>query len=169
MAGMRFKKIKLTNDDKIHITYEKPNKKGGWDDFSFNCVDEALPEFYGALGALAEDVVEMCELSPENESRITVRGVSISFAGEAEVMGATISASKALIHSNSPLQLNTPHKIEEPYNEGPGDDNALLSGQCARRLYLLFEQARRYVDGDRAQADLFKTPQPQPEEQEQPA
>jgi len=155
MAGMRFKKIKITNDDKIHIAYERQNSRGGWNEFTLTCAEEPYPDFYQAMNALAADVVEICELPESYVERITMRGVSISHSGDAEVMGATITAQMRLEHSNVPLNLNTPHKIEEPYGDNV-DHNALLPGNCAMHLYLLFEQARKYVDGDRPQQDLFR-------------
>ena len=97
----------------------------------------------------------MCEQPESYLDRIKVRGVSFSYGGDMEVMGATISAGMTLLESNCPLNLNTPHKASESYNEGPADEKQLLSGDCFDRLRTLHTLAERYVRGNRAQGSLF--------------
>jgi hypothetical protein len=152
---MRFNKIKLTKDGKVHLEYQVKAKKGGsWDDFSFTCSDEPKPEFRNALIDLAQDVIKMCELPEDYLGRIVVKGVSFSWGGEAEVMGAVIVAQMSLRKSNIPLNLNTPHKPSEPYSEG-ADESQLLSDDCVGRLEDLIKEAEDYVKGIRAQGNLF--------------
>jgi hypothetical protein len=151
---MRFKKIKRTKEGKVQMEYEERNQKGGWDEFSFSCSDEPKPEFILALNALDEDVLSMCELPPEYLGRLRVSGVSFSFGGEKETMGAVLIAQMILNKSNTNLNLNTPHKTEEFYGE-TGDENQLLSPECVSRINRLLEQAEDYVKGIRAQGNLF--------------
>jgi hypothetical protein len=151
---MRFKKIKKTKEDKTFIEYQAQNQKGGWDDFSFTCSDEPKPEFKGALAALAEDVIDICELPDEYLSRISVCGVSFSYGGEQEVMGATIIAQMRLTNSNGSLNLITAHKPSAPYAEG-ADKHNVLREECVQRLETLCQNAQEYVNGIRAQGNLF--------------
>lgn len=161
---IRWRKIKLTSDGKITLEYST-SRDLDWDDFSFTCSQQALPEFYAAFDSLAHHMVEMCELPRQDiqENRVKVRGVSFSYGGENEVMGATLTGIRTLLHSHSPLNLNTPHKASEPYTEGPGDSKALLHDDCVDDLKALCREAERYLNGERQQVDLFN---PEPETME---
>lgn len=151
---MRFQKIKVTKEGKIHIEYDVVNSKGGTDEFSFTCSDEPKPEFTTALQDLAQDVLEMAELPGEYITRIFVTGISFSYGGENSIMGATLIAQMKLHKSNVNLNLISPHKIEEFYSE-QGDPAQLLGGECVGRLKELIDQAGDYVRGVRAQGNLF--------------
>lgn len=157
---MRIRKVKVTKEKRISMAYEIPNKKGNWDEFTFVCADEPRPEFITALATLAEHVIEMCELPTAYLEKIKVRGVSFSFGGENDTMGATISAAMELQNSHPDLNINTPHKAVEMYNpETPKDDMQLLSGKCIEALSELITECEAYVKGDRAQGSLFSEDQ----------
>jgi hypothetical protein len=151
--SIRFKKIKLAKDNKVEIIYEAQTEDG-WDEYTLKASEEPTETFLKAMEALAEDVAEMCEFPPDHVNRITVRGISMSYAGEKVVMGATISASKKLLKSNTPMSVNTPYKIEEHYSEN-GDDAALLEEECVERIQMLQAEAEKYLKGLRAQTNLF--------------
>ena len=151
---MRFNKIKMTKEGKIQMEYEVENSKGGRDQFSFSCSDEPKPSFIKALNDLAQDALSMCELPNDYLSRIRISGVSLSYGGENETMGAVIIAQMILHKSNVALNLNTPHKIEEFYGE-TGGESQLLSEACVGRIHALIDEAEDYVKGIRAQANLF--------------
>lgn len=153
---IRMKKVKVTKDDKIMMMYEKL-VRGNWDEYQFTSSERAKPDFYNAIKKLAPHVIELCELPEDYLDRIMVRGVSFSYGGMEEVMGATISAAMKLDRSNCDLNLNTPHKPSAPYNpeqEEPMDDQC-LSDQCIACLENLCFEAEDYIDGDRAQINLF--------------
>lgn len=152
---MRFKKIKITSDKKISIIYEQQSKNGFYDEYSMTCSEEARPEFYKAMNGLAVFVIDMCELPKEYLERITIRGVSFSYGGDKEVMGATISAGMRLDNSYSGLNLNTPHKASDSYSDNDPDPMQVLDDKCVEALDRLCEEAELYVDGDRAQMQLF--------------
>jgi hypothetical protein len=150
----RIKKVKVTKEEKISMVYEK--KVGiGWDEYSFACSDQPKPEFSTALKSLAEHVIEMCELPESYLPKIIVHGVSFSYAGENNVMGATISAQMKLDKSNQNLNLNTPHKASEPYSEH-ADEKQLLSYGCVRALLALQKECQAYIKGERAQTTMFE-------------
>jgi hypothetical protein len=154
---VRIKKVKVTSENKITMVYEKRSKGGYWDEYSFTCSEDARPEFYTSLKKLAPHVIYLCELPESYLPRITVRGVSFSYGGENEVMGATISAAMELKNSYPNLNLNTPHKASEMYNENtPDDEMQLLSSDCISDLENLQSECVAYINGERAQESLFK-------------
>ena len=154
---MRIKKVKKTKEDKVFIVFEKRTKAGGYDEYSMACSEKALPEFYEAINNLSQYVVDMCELPRDFQDRIMVKGVSYSYGGESDTMGATIVAQLRLRESITDLNLNTPHKTQEYYNDNDnGDPMTLLSGDCANDLIDLQEECVKYINGDRAQEDMFK-------------
>lgn len=159
----RFKKIKITSDDKLHIEYEKQNDLGTYDEYAMKSSEEALPSMYHAFDNLIPHVVEICEL-PDGDNLqhvYTIKGVSFSYGGDDEVMGATITATRALKNTNAPLVLNTPHKPQYAYADGADDSNCLTS-ECVEDLLLLCDEAQKFLDGKRAQTSLFDE-QPEPE------
>lgn len=123
------------------------------DELSLLCAAPAKQSFYDALESLVPFVAEICEQPQTWAQSVEVRGVSFSYGGENEVMGATISALKTLEKSNSPLVINTPHKSSEPYNEG-GDETICLSDEATAALYHLQRETQLYLDGHRAQLSL---------------
>ena len=152
---MRFKKIKVTAEKKIFIVYERQMQSGNYDEYALTCSEEARPGFYTAMQALAPHVVDMCELPQDYLERITVRGVSFSYGGADEVMGATISAGMKLNYSYSSLNLNTPHKASGSYSKNDPDKMQLLSADCVKALNNLCGEAKLYLNGERAQMNLF--------------
>jgi len=152
---MRFNKIKMTKEGKIQMEYEVENSKGGRDEFSFSCSEEPKPAFALALNDLAQDILSMCELPADYLQRIRVSGISLSYGGENETMGAILIGQMILHKSNIALNLNTPHKIEEFYGE-TGDESQLLDPNCVARIEVLISEAEDYVKGIRAQANLFE-------------
>lgn len=151
------KKVKVTKEGKIFLIWEREIQSGNYDEYSMQCSDQARPEFYNAMTALNKHVVDMCELPDSYLDRITTKSVSFSYGGDEQVMGATISASMKLENSPAGLNLNTPHKACDSYNpEQPVEDPALLlSEKCVDDLDTLMDEAELYINGDRAQMNLF--------------
>jgi hypothetical protein len=156
---MRIKKVKLTSDKKILIIYEKKPNTGAkdYDEYSLSCSEEARPEFYKSMERLALHVVKMCELPQEYIDRIVVKGVTFSYAGQAEVMGATITAQMKLEESYQNLNLNTPYKASGSYSEAPADPKQILDFRCIADLKYLQSECELYINGDRSQGRLFNT------------
>jgi hypothetical protein len=100
--------------------------------------------------------VKICELPESDAAKLKIRGVTLTHAHD--VLGAVITALKPLKTANSPLVINTPHLPECAYS-GDGDDpNPTMHDGMPERLHALVVQAQRYLDGDRAQGDLFAAP-----------
>lgn len=152
-------KLKLGKDSKVHIEYQVPRtvESGqAFDEFTLNCVDKPLPALELAMLNLRKHVLEICEMPVDDTEvmKVKVKGVSFSYSGDNDVMGATITASKTLAKSNSPLIINTPHKFDQPHNENQGTEMC-LSDDCVNVLEELLEQAEKYLDGERAQLEMF--------------
>jgi len=154
---MRFTKIKVDKNGKIGLTYQKEDGKDGWDDFSMTCAQPAAPEFYKAMQALGYFAVELCELPTDYINKLIVFSVSLSYAGPQDTMGAVITCKIPLAKSNCPLVLNTPHKTDMPYSgQEPeeADPAGLLPEGCPEAINTLCEEARRYLNGTRAQTTI---------------
>jgi hypothetical protein len=155
---MQITKIKFTKDRKVKIEYnEKPRASGDPDEYSISCSDEPRKQFGEALAALIDDVQEICELPGDYKTRIIVTGLSLDYGGDNGTMGAVLIGQMRLSHSSSPLNLITPHKIEDFYGE-TGDENQLLSDDAKKHIYKLIEEAEAYVRGYRAQGNLYDKP-----------
>lgn len=151
---MRIRKVKITKYNQIHMIYDAG--LGNCDEYQFTCRDKARPEFYASLAAMAKHVIEMCELPDDYLGRITVRGVSYSYGGKNDTMGATITAAMELEDSYQALNLVTPHKASAMYNpETPDDEKQLLTGDCIDALEHLMAECLLYIEGERAQGSLF--------------
>lgn len=148
---VRFTKIKY-DGSKVRIDYEVERKDGGDpDEYTLFCADTPARSFVAAMDALTQDVVTICELAQGDAAQITVRGVTLTWAHG--IMGACITAMKALKTANAPLVLNTPHIPSDAY--GPTAGGPILDPSTVTRLRTLADEAQKYVDGERAQADLF--------------
>lgn len=137
---------------KVVIVYEVARPGYEPDEFAVSCGALALPSFYTALDGLKKHVVEICEFAHDYSKGMTIGGVSFSWTND--VMGVVISATRSLKATNSPFSFNTPHSTAEPYSEG-GDETVLLSSTCCVALDLVMGEAIKYLDGKRAQGELF--------------
>lgn len=154
----RFRKIKITSEGKIHLQWQVKRKSGSFDDHSLESVDSAMPEFYKTMESLREHVAELCEFPNDDINLINVKSVSFSYGGENEIPGAVITASKTLLKSNAPLNINTPHKSFESYSmdeSQESDPKAVHTDDCIEILTELQTHAIEYIQGKRQQQDLF--------------
>ena len=149
---MNITKVKY-DGSKVRIEYTVDRKDGGEsDEYSVVSGDKPLPSFTDALQALSMAVADICELNREASSCIDVRGVT--FTWKSDIMWACITGLKSLKTTNSPLVLNTPHLPESAYSGNPDDGSPCLPRAAAQLLYSVLEEAKRYLNGDRAQATL---------------
>lgn len=151
--AIRVHKVKMNKDGKITINYSQPHKSGSRDEYSLTCNDAPRPAFIDALAAMGRHVVDICELPADYSGGLHVNGVTFSYGGDEETMGATITASKQLTGSTAPLLINTPHKPSEPYATGADDGNC-LSDDAIADLLALQREAVAYIEGKRAQQIL---------------
>lgn len=155
---MQFLKIKKDKKSgRVTLEYQKKKADQTLDEFHFSSFDKPLPEFDTALLNLRKYVMQICEYPVDDDfiTRTTVTGVSFSYGGDADVMGATLIAQLVLKDCNAPLNLNTPHLAEDFYSASGGSDKQLMPDKMATDLYKLMTEAERYLYGERAQGELF--------------
>lgn len=152
---MRFTKIKFDRS-KVKLEWDEPNpNKPEPDTFSLTSTDKPAPEFENALNDLRKHVEEICELPDGYCKDSEIRGVSFSYGGDQQIMGATISCMKTLKTANSPLTINTPYLPSDDYS-GNNPNTLLLSVECIADLEKLINCAENYINGIRKQESLFK-------------
>lgn len=157
---MRFKKIKF---DGVELRLEWSEETGKQDESHDHVLiskERPAAEFYNALGALVQPVIELLELPDEYATGLEVRGVSFSH-DKNERMGAVVTCLKDLEEANAPLVLNTPHLQEADVD----DPNPQLPHEMVQALDQLRHQALRYVGGYREQRELFEAEEGEPWDQ----
>jgi hypothetical protein len=158
---MRILKVKL-KEGVLSINYALPNNNENgtdedkWDEYS--CTFKKAcpkPELPACMLGLRVPALALCELARTfKEHQVTVTGVSFSYGGDKEVMGAVITFQIALETANSPLCLNTPHKPSESYTDDDPLPNQCLTWECRKILDELIVQTRAYMMGERGQQQL---------------
>lgn len=152
MSKVKFRKIKIQPDGKVFLAYFEEKESGLYDEATLESPDQPNPSFPNALMRLRKGILELCELPTDDEqiTSIEVRGLSISHSDKVG-MGITLSALKKLKYSDQPLCLNTPHKYED------GDDpKRIMPSWIFNECLVVIEEAQAYLEGDRAQLDMFK-------------
>jgi hypothetical protein len=120
----------------------------------FKCNDEMHPDFQMCFTKLIPVVYQILQLPEEwraGEMRVT--GVSFSHSESTEVDGAVITGLVNLSTSNSPFSFNTPHLPFDQYSEK--GNSPTMNFDAVNKLEHLKEEALAYMNGKRAQADLF--------------
>jgi len=114
-----------------------------------------LPEFIGALDALAPHVVSLCEFPEEYLKDLKV--IAISISDTEGLMGAVISAKKKLKSSRSPFIIHTPHKTDLDPSRKLTQKTLTIEQSTAIRN--LIAEAERFLSGKRAQRTMFEDPE----------
>lgn len=149
----RFRKIKIHKDQaKVELHYELLTRDINWDEYKMVCNQRARPQLYDRMNDLVAEVTEMLDLPEMYRQGMKVSSVSLSYAGEDEVMGAVITAQKSLLGFNSPVILNTPYAPSEPMIDG---DDMCLPESTTKAIEALCREAWKYRCGDREQTNLF--------------
>jgi len=157
---MRILKVKYNpKENQLHIKYALPSLGGeddAWDEYAITYKKaDPTPQFIEALEWLRRDALVLCELDDTFKiDQVKVSGVSFSYGGEKDVMGAVITFSVNLDTANSPMNSNTPHKPSEPYHDGDAQPNECLPWECVRHLDQVIVETRAYLQGERAQQDM---------------
>ena len=142
---MDFSKIGITKNGAVEIHYE--GSKSYTDTIKRHCEDSPLPSFDNALQALVEDVVNQCDLKPEDalNGSIIVRHVTLKW-NEQKGEGVSITAEKTLPNGKS-FGFPTPLL----YQDGK---KASLPESCALLIEKVKNEAMKYVNGERLQGEL---------------
>ncbi len=149
--SIRVQKVSY-NGERIKIEYEQTNPHTlGIDSFTMEGSDKPSTNFLNALEALREHIASICEFSADYAASIKPRGVSVSWnRTDNEVVSGTVFAVRSVTQTHSPFNIHVPvvqfakHLEEFPSLRAYLDDiEALLS------------EAKAYLDGDRAQIEMF--------------
>lgn len=160
----RFRKIKF-DGSQVQLEYEKLNRNGEWDEYSFKSRQEPHPDFVKAMGGLASVQVIICELADDDDEldinpetlRHDVRGISLSYGlddGGDPVTGVTITTLRHLFNSNSPMSINSPHKFNAGHTKHAEEDH-LIDAESWDAIMEVCQQAMDYLAGKRKQSELF--------------
>lgn len=145
---MRIKKVKYDLAT-VSITLADAGEK--WDrEEAVNSREAPHPDFVAALADLVPCVLDLCELPTDYEEGMRVQSVSFSEDTDGN-RGAVVTAIKTLADVPAPLVLNTPHVSERPNAEGA----CTMPRRLSHALDVVEREARAFLDGKRAQADLF--------------
>jgi len=130
----------------VTISYDQPH---GEDKISVvvESKDEPKQSLTDALQALAPHALAMCEIPAEWESGVSVRSVKMKHSDAG--VGVVITCLKTL-ETKQVCCLNSPYTPEN------SEFGAQLTATAVTDLYGLMTEALAYVDGKRAQGDLFK-------------
>ena len=164
----RFSKIKYKpakkEDEKnsYEFTYDliKGHNENGQEireSFTFKSYDEPVQTFKDALQGLCPYLTGFCELPKDYASKIKVRGISASYGDHDDgrkIPGVIISGVMQYKKSHGVLPLNTPFKQSEFLKESGGDESKLLGEECFEVIETLFQEAERYIKGEREKIEI---------------
>jgi len=142
-------KVKIKGDETEIVYNDNPNVKTTQNTF-LKSEDTRSQKFTDSMAALTRHLQSVVSLPAKYLDTVIVSGVSFR-DHETKGMGAVISAQKKLSHCSSPFNMSTPLMWEgsEGQNDAVFDQNTLELLQAIR------EEAEAFVNGARAQQDLF--------------
>lgn len=149
-SNTTIKKIKIIESTgKIEIDCIRRGEQGE-DEVKGLYAEQAAPEFYEAMKALTLPGANILE-APELAARPVPFAVTYHYDKD-DTMGAIISSRLLLPGSKGETVVNTPMRKCRPDETAPG---VFLTPTAAKRLWTLELEARKYLQGKRAQTNLF--------------
>ena len=128
--------------------YQQSTKN--WDGHALTSADPPRPELIEYMKKMGKHIVGICEMQESDINKVEAHSISMSYGEDGS--GIVISGIKELEHNASPLCINTPYKPEF----GPeGMEECGMSAELQEDMDKLFDEAFRYINGDRAQQNLF--------------
>jgi len=150
---MRFIKIKV-GKELIELHYDVMNASNKYDRYILQSKETPDPAFSRNMREMGNHIAEMCELGDNKGKKIEGRGVHFDYSGEREDMGVVITGIKKLEFSNGILNLVTPHKVKQPTGVNMSEKQ-VLTGDCEDDIKVLKELATKFIQGHRAQIEMF--------------
>lgn len=139
------------SEGKIFIGYTR--KADEFTDIRTSNSDEkAAPEFYEAMEALREHAGRILGFTEAQTENLRPHTVNFSYDKE-ECMGAIISCVYET-PSGKPTNINTP-LMKCPKDEVDAQNDGFFDEDTVEALWEMECQARKYLDGHRAQMSLF--------------
>lgn len=118
------------------------------------CPERPRPEFDTALQAFLPFLLQIIGAPKEWKDNTEITGISLN-KEEDRRRGIVITAKRKCPFGAAPIAINTPHlreSLDDTQETGP---NFLLPGM-ADAIDAICEEAQVYLDGDRAQGELFE-------------
>ena len=150
MQNIRMLKIKAKGKF-ITLQWEQYQKStSNWDEHALTSADPPRPELLDCMKKMNQHIVDICEMQKSDINKVEARSISLSYGEDGS--GVVISGIKELEHNTSPLCINTPYKPEF----GPeGMEECGMSAELQEDIGNLCDEAFKYINGDRAQQNLF--------------
>lgn len=117
------------------------------------CPEKPRPKFDKALQAFLPFLLTIIGAPADWTENTEITGISLN-KEEDRRRGIVITAKRKCPFGNAPIALNTPHlreSLDDTKETGP---NFLLPGM-ADAIDTMCDEAQAYLDGDRAQGELF--------------
>lgn len=152
---MKFSKVKY-DGKKVELLWTEKSS-GAVIEHKLTSSQAPEKKFVEAMEGFTDFVAEILELSPEYvREGFKVTGVSMNEEEGDGRAGCVITSQKKLAAANAPLVINTPH-LREPMEGDANEGGAgfFIAGM-EEAIAELHTCARRYVDGERLQRDLFE-------------
>ena len=153
---MKFSKVKY-DGKKVELLWTE--KQPGGTKIEHNLTSGQAPEkrFKDAIDEFVSFVREILELPAEyTMDGFRVTGVSTNEEEGDGRAGCVITSQKKLAATNAPLVINTPHLREPMEGDANQDGPGFFIAGMEEAIEELHTCARRYVDGEREQRDLFE-------------
>lgn len=149
---MKFSKIKF-NGYRVELIWST-RAPGSLDETETKLSSGAAPrpEFVAAFNAFKPLALDLLEL-PEYGEGFIVTGLSINEEDNDGRGGLVITSMKTLKQANAPLVLNTPH-LREPVDDNQDGAAGFYTEGMSGALATMLGEAKRYVNGERAQQEL---------------
>lgn len=158
MAKVAPQFTKITNNNKFVAIHWISRRKTAGDaeestSHELQCAERPRPEFDKALQAFLPFLLQIIGAPSDWTDNTEVTGISLN-KEEDRRRGIVITAKRKCPFGAAPIALNTPHlreSLDDTKETGP---NFLLPGM-ADAIDEMCEEAQTYLDGDRAQGELF--------------
>jgi len=133
-------------DGTIEVTFSRPNGHEH-EATVFASKDEPLPEFSKALQALRKDLASICEI--EGISGLEI--VAVTVGRKKDIRNFVLSGKRVVEAGTYAISAPLLHEYE---GEAAAASNAAPT-TTVKKIDKLLEEAKRFVQGQRVQKDLF--------------
>jgi hypothetical protein len=150
----RIKSIKLA-DGKVEICGIDKFGEADEKEWTSRSFDNPHPDLVAALDKLVPEIRKLLGLHVKwADNALSVMKVSWSFSETTDVEGATMTCRADLECADSPLIFNTPHLPYDQYSQS--GNSPTMPGDLQKLLDAVKKETDGYLNGKRAQADMFK-------------
>ena len=147
------KKVKLVKGEEVAIWTESEISPDNTVSSIFKSREEPHYNFREAMACLDNHVRMILEVPIDWAEEITVTSVIFSRHEKSGVMGAVIAGQAKLETAGSPFTFTTPHLPFEQYVDD--GEMKLMPVETQVALTIVEGEARRFLNGRRAQGDMF--------------